>query len=106
MKFFALVCLCLSLAASAACNSHDTSDALPLGSHKVSVRPRCISTHINNSATGDGRTYNLTCGDTRIVIKNEALYVNDKTYGMLRAGDAIHIEDTKVFVNSKEVKEQ
>lgn len=106
MKFFALACLCLLLSAAAACNRQDTSDALPLGSHKVSIRPDCISKQISNRASGGDRTYNLTCGDTRITIKNEELFVNDKSYGMLRAEDAIHVEDTKVFVNSKEVREQ
>ncbi|HEX8118431.1 MAG TPA: hypothetical protein VF521_14240, partial [Pyrinomonadaceae bacterium] len=40
---------------------HDTSDALPLGTHRVSVRPKCISKQINNRFPEGGAVYNLTC---------------------------------------------
>ncbi|HYH87521.1 MAG TPA: hypothetical protein VEX60_18850 [Pyrinomonadaceae bacterium] len=104
MKTLALSLFC-ALALSACGAHHDTSDALPLGTHKVSVRPRCVSKHIHNDEDTGGKTYNLTCGDTKVTIKYEALIVNGKSYGMLSKGDSVHVEDGKVFVNDRPTEE-
>jgi hypothetical protein len=93
------------LALSACGAHHDTGDALPLGTHKVSVRPYCVSKQIHNDEDTGGRTYNLTCGDTKVTIRNEELIVNGKSYGRLSEGDSIHVEDEKVFVNGKQTEE-
>lgn len=83
---------------------HDTSDALPLGTHKVSVRPRCVSKQISNRFPEGGAVYNLTCGETTVTIRNEELFVNGKSYGQLSEGDAVHVESGSVFVNGKQVQ--
>lgn len=80
---------------------HDTSDALPLGTHKVSVSPRCTTKEINNRFPDGGEVYNLTCGETTVTIRNEELLVNGKSYGRLAQGDAVHVESGSVFVNGK-----
>ena len=95
-------CLCVLLIFQA-CGMHaDTSDALPLGSHKVSVRPQCISKQIENRFPGKDKIYNLTCGATQVTIRNEELSVDGRVYGMLKEGDAVHVDGGKVFVNSEE----
>lgn len=106
MKTLALaLSLFCALLISACGVHHDDDDALPLGTHKVSVRPRCVSKQIHNDADTGGRTYNLTCGDTKVTIRNEELTVNGKSYGRLNEGDAVHVENGKVLVNEKQVEE-
>ena len=106
MKALALVpCVCALLLFQACLTTDDSSDALPLGSHKVSVRPKCISKQISNRFPGKDKIYNLTCGETQVTIRNEELSVNGRVYGMLKEGDAVHVDGVKVFVNSEEVSE-
>ncbi len=104
MKVLAL-CLCAALLSQACGMPIDTTDALPLGSHSVSVRPKCISKQINNQFPGTDKIYNLTCGETKVTIKNEELSVNGRTYGVLNAGDSVHVNNGKVYINAREVSE-
>ncbi len=104
MKTLALALFC-ALALSACGLHQDDNDALSLGTHKVSVRPRCMSKQIHNDADSVGKTYNLTCGDTKVTIKYEELTVNGKTYGKLNASDSIHVEDGKVLINDRPTEE-
>lgn len=78
-----------------------------LGSHKVTVSPGCVAatTHINQGASGEA-IYETSCGSNRITIKNEELVVNGESFGELNKGDAIHVEDGKVFINSKPVEKK
>jgi len=105
MRTLALALSILCTLMLSACGTPHADDALPLGTHKVSVRPRCVSKQIHNDADTGGRTYNLTCGDTKVTIKNEELTVNGKSYGRLNEGDAVHVENGKVLVNEKQVEE-
>jgi hypothetical protein len=74
--------------------------------HKVVIKP------CRNSYTGT-ETYNnakpshiFGCGDkVKVKIRDEALVVNDKSYGTLGAGDSIEVKDGKVFINAKEAVE-
>jgi hypothetical protein len=81
------------------------TDAIPLGSHKVTVTPRCITKEINNSFPDKQEIYDLTCGNTNVVIKNEELIVNGKSYGMLKAGDSVEVNSGRVLVNSRQADE-
>lgn len=101
MRRLLLTLLSVPLLLQACGGGHDTSGALPLGTHKVSVRPRCASTQISNRFPEGGAVYNLTCGDTAVTIRNEELLVNGKSYGKLDEGDAVHVEGGAVFVNGK-----
>ena len=75
------------------------SDAIPLGTHKVSVSPPCVTKQINNRFPEGEAIYNLACGDTTVTIRNEELVVNGKSYGELSKGDAVHVEGSSVFIN-------
>lgn len=101
MRRLLLTLLTLPLLLQGCGAGHDTSDALPLGSHKVSVRPRCATKQISNRFPEGGAVYNLTCGDTTVTIRNEELLVNGKSYGKLGEGDAVHVEGGAVFVNGE-----
>jgi hypothetical protein len=101
MRRLLLTLLSLPLLLQACGGGHDTSGALPLGTHKVSVSPRCTTTQINNRFPEGGEVYNLTCGDTNVTIRNEELLVNGKSYGKLDEGDAVHVEAGGVLVNGK-----
>lgn len=101
----AYACL-LALSLLQGCSlQQDTPDALSLGTHKVTVRPNCITKQIHNRSPGKDKIYNLTCGATQITIMNEELFVNDKRYGRLEKEDAIYVDGGRVFVNSEEVEE-
>ena len=101
MRRALLTLLTLQLLLQGCGAGHDTSDALPLGSHRVSFRPRCTTKQISNRFPEGGAVYNLTCGDTAVIIRNEELLVNGKPYGKLGEGDAVHVEGGSVFVNGK-----
>ena len=77
------------------------------GTQSVSVRPQCTSTstrsHRRTEQDGTSRVthYEFKCGDTAILIRDNTLTVNGKSYGTLNEGDAIAIDYGKVRVNSK-----
>jgi hypothetical protein len=73
MKRLFLTLLLLPLLLHGCGGRHDTSDAIPLGTHKVSVSPRCVTKQINNRFPDSEAIYNLTCGDTRVTIRNEGI---------------------------------
>lgn len=99
--------LLLLIPCTACITIHHIPSTGQLGTHSVSVRPQCIST----STSSHGRTeqdgtsrithYEFTCGDTAILIRDNTLTVNGKSYGTLNEGDAIAIDYGKVRVNSK-----
>ena len=45
-------------------------------------------------------SYEFACGDTRILIRDNTLTVNGKSYGTLNEGDRIAVDWGKVRVNS------
>lgn len=106
MKTLALaLSLFCALMLSACAAPYDATGVLSLGTHKVSLRPNCMSKQIHNDEDRGGRTYNLTCGDTKITIRNEELIVNGKSYGSLNTGDSVHVEGGKVLINDRQTEE-
>jgi len=101
-----LILLLLPLLLHGCGGRQDTSGAITLGTHKVSVRPRCVTTRINNRFPAGGAIYNLNCGDTAVMIRNEELVINGKSYGRLSEGDAVHIEGGSVFIDGKQIEER
>jgi ABC-type uncharacterized transport system auxiliary subunit len=104
-KLAYLLCIACALWLAACAAPDDAADTIPLGSHRVTVRPDCVSKQISNRFPGKEAIYNLTCGRTQVTIKNEELLVNGKSYGMLREGDAVRVEGEEVFVNGSRVQE-
>ena len=82
-----------------------------LGTHLVTVKPHCDATsttsHRRFEEDGSSRIthYEFKCGDTSVLIRDNTLTVNGKSYGTLTAGDQIAIDYGKVRVNS-EVREE
>jgi hypothetical protein len=71
-----------------------------LGSHLVKVTPACWT---NESSSSDRGKHSFSCGNTTVVIDQEKLTVNGRSYGALQQGDTVEIEHGKVRVNAREV---
>ena len=78
-----------------------------LGSHLVSIRPYCDSsssgslTESQKDGTSRIVSYEFTCGETKVEIRDNTLTVNGKSYGTLNEGDRIAVDFGKVRVNSE-----
>ena len=78
-----------------------------LGTHLVSVTPQCdvpsTTSHSRTEEDGSSRIthYEFKCGDTTVLIRDNTLTVNGKSYGALIDGDKIAIDYGKVRVNSE-----
>ena len=73
-----------------------------MGSHHVVVKPGNSLTSSTSATFGDDATYTFECGAVSVRIENEALFVNDMSYGMLDEGQSIEIDHGKVFVAGQE----
>lgn len=81
--------------------------------HQVIIKPCRMSYTRTMSDTPTDRHHIFACGDpdspdknkVRVVIKNEALSVNGKSYGTLNRGDSVEVKDGKVFINRQEAVE-
>jgi hypothetical protein len=102
-----LVVVCSLFFSSACLRFHHEPTSEELGTHVVSVRPQCdgpsTSSHSRYEKDGSSRIthYEFKCGDTTVLIRNNTLTVNGKSYGPLREGDRIAIDYGKVRVNSE-----
>lgn len=103
-KFIYLIVSALLLLQGCLPNKESETDVIPLGTHKVKVTPRCISKVINNRFPDKQEIYDLTCGDTNVVIRNEELIVNGNSYQMLKAGDSVEVNNGQVSINSRRVQ--
>ena len=104
---YSLVVLSSLFFSSACIRFHHVPSKVELGSHHVSVRPQCDnkSTTAHRRFEEDGTSrithYEFTCGDVTVLIRDNTLTVNGKSYGTLTEGDQIAIDYGKVRVNSK-----
>jgi hypothetical protein len=86
---------------------HHEPTKAELGTYVVSIRPQCgvLSTTTHNRTEEDGTShithYEFKCDDTTVLIRDNTLTVNGKSYGTLREGDQIAIDSGKVRVNSE-----
>ena len=102
-----VVVVSLLLFSSACIVVTDGPSTAELGTHLVTVRPRCdlpsTTSHSLTEQDGSSRIthYEFTCGDTTVLIRDNTLTVNGKSYGTLIEGDEIAIDYGKVRVNSK-----
>ena len=69
-----------------------------LAGYSVTVRPGASMTTVTNFL---GK-HTLTVGKRTVSIKKDRLFVNDRPYGKLKGGDAILVENDKVFVSGSE----
>lgn len=75
-----------------------------LGTHLVRVSPvGWISGEYTSRSDGDYHSF--LCGETKVEIKSEELFVNGKSYGALQPGDMVDVNDGTVTVNATEVRE-
>ena len=110
--FYSLAIVLSSVWFSSACISVQYEPTtVELGAYHVSVKPHCnsTSTTTHERSEQDGTTrvthYEFTCGDVTVLIRDNTLTVNGKSYGVLEDGDQIAIYYGKVRVNS-EVREE
>ncbi|HKC65882.1 MAG TPA: hypothetical protein VKB86_19720 [Pyrinomonadaceae bacterium] len=85
------------------------NDVTQFGSHKITVEPKGVthSSYIeehDKEASYHYSSYGLT-GHYEVVIKDDEVIVNGKSYGQLNKGDAVKISDNGVTVNSMSVAE-
>lgn len=105
---FSLLVIVSSQFFSAACiRFHHEPTRAELGTHLISIRPQCEvpSTTAHRRSEQDGSShithYEFKCGDTAVLIRDNTLTVNGKSYGSLGEGDQIAIDFGKVRVNSE-----
>ena len=102
-----LVVVSLLFFSSACIKLHHEPTKAELGTHIVSIRPQCevpsTTSHRRTEEDGSSRIthYEFKCGDTMVLIRDNTLTVNGKSYGPLREGDQISIDFGKVRVNSE-----
>ena len=102
-----LVVVSLLFFSSACIRFHHEPTITELGTHVVSIRPQCdapsTTSHSRTEEDGSSRIthYEFKCGDTTVLIRDNTLTVNGKSYGTLSEGDQITIDFGKVRVNSE-----
>ena len=73
--------------------------------HKISVTP-CVNAErqtISDTAPENSK-HVLKCGNAEVVLENEVLSVNGKSYGKLAEKAAVRVENLKVFINDIETQ--
>jgi hypothetical protein len=108
ISHYSLAVVASSLLFTSACIIiNDEPIKAELGTHLVSVTPQCdlpsTTVHHRDEEDGSSRVthYEFTCGDTTVLIRDNTLTVNGKSYGMLTERDRITIDYGKVRVNSE-----
>ncbi len=86
-------------ACSVSLNEESETD---MGSHHVVVKPGCSFSNSSSASGTDVETYEYSCGETSVTIRNEQLVVNNVDYGSLDIGDAISIDNGKVSVDDQQ----
>jgi hypothetical protein len=77
-----------------------------MGGHEVVIAPcywpsRKSAGNITDATPN--ATYQFTCGQTEVVIKNEELFVNGKSYGVLHKGERVGVERGLIRINADEI---
>lgn len=74
-----------------------------VGTHRVTVEPG--SPYVRNTSTGigAGRVYEYTCAETRIIIRQDDMRVNQLSYGPLKPSDEVLVSYGSVYVNGARV---
>jgi hypothetical protein len=104
-----LLSLCI-IALCAGCH-HSTMTIVNHGQdvingHRVTITP-CLhsaNTTLRDKSPEDS-LHSMKCGETEVVINNEELVVNGKSYGKLKTGAAVAVDNGRVLIDSTETKE-
>ena len=105
----AIVCAAFALLLQAGCKcdaslSIKEKSEADLGSHHLVVKPGATYTQtLSNTAAGRAE-YEFQCGKITVLIRDEELIVNDKTYGLLDPDDGVLVDHGTVYVNDKVVE--
>jgi hypothetical protein len=103
--FAAALALCALLAAGCSRGPR----LILLNTHKMTIKPvgRWHSDIFGGEQQDtDGKPmWVFSAGATKVVVKDEQLSVNGKSYGKLKEGDHVDVAFDKVFVNEHEVAE-
>lgn len=75
-----------------------------VGTHEVTVEPGSPHVHSTTTGAGAGRVYEYTCAETRIIIRQDDLRVNQLSYGALKPSDKILVSWGSVYINGKKVE--
>jgi hypothetical protein len=108
-SFAVLLSLCF-IALCAGCH-HSTMTLVNHGQdvingHRVTITPCLNSTNTTlRDKSPEDSLHTMKCGETEVIINNEELVVNGKTYGKLKAGAAVAVDHGKVLIDSTETKE-
>ena len=73
--------------------------------HKISVTP-CVNAErqtISDTAPENSK-HVLKCGNAEVVLENEVLSINGKSYGKLAEKAMVKVENQKVFINDVETQ--
>ncbi len=101
MPIVAGLALALALSGCSVQVKMNEKNETDMGSHHVVVKPGSTFTSSSSSSGGDTETYQYSCGDVSVEIKNEELIVNNTRYGELTSGADILIDHGVVFVGGE-----
>jgi hypothetical protein len=109
MKEIILAACCLVLACSACSKSNNLllgRVEATVNNHTVVVTD-CYRTSVpppeEIADFGGGHSFQfMPCRDAQLLIRNEELVVNGKSYGRLREDDAVTVDHGKVLINEHE----
>jgi hypothetical protein len=77
-----------------------------INGHRVTITPCLHSTNTTlRDKSPEDSLHSMKCGETEVVINNEELVVNSKSYGKLKAGAAVAVDNGRVLIDSTETKE-
>jgi hypothetical protein len=77
-----------------------------INGHRVTITPCPHSTNTTlRDKSPEDSLHSMKCGETEVVINNEELIVNGKTYGKLKAGAAVAVDRGRVLIDSTETRE-
>ena len=73
--------------------------------HKISITPCVHSNRQTHSDDGpENSKHTLKCPNAEVVLENEVLSVNGKSYGKLAEKATVKVEHQKVFINDVETQ--
>jgi hypothetical protein len=77
-----------------------------INGHSVTIKPCLHSTNETlKDESPENSLHTMKCGETELLINNEELVVNGKSYGKLKEGAPVIVDHGKVLIDSTEATE-